>query len=458
MAAVSERGRGQLILVGALTMAVSFVAIALILNSAIYTHNLASRYDSPGDEAVTFARDARIAAGGALDGANEHHARDGYSTVRSAYLDGVGAVETGMADGVAVDGRVARVEHVSDSAERGVWIADKADGGSTFEPATATIVNWTVASDVRVRQYDMRVDGTALQSMTSSEAEDFLADLAATPQGFVVEFDDGTDVWRVIVYDDGGINVMVHEDGSGTFETCATSATEATIEFTDATVAGEPCQPLSFLEGLTGPYTVRYYRGDLAAGRYELTADRTVDAASSSVGPFTDVVDDANYAEDCDGPTYHGAASGEHPMVAPVVFQSAIQVTYDGPDVTYQGTRTVAPELPGGGIEHPRTTTFDVTDSSSLVTEFEVDWTVTDPNADLDTVELVLANESTGTIEDSATIDVSGESASGTTTLSMTSLVVGTFDVRITVTDGAGNARTVEQTHRSDDDGSGCPP
>lgn len=49
------RNRGQLILITGLVIAITMVAMVLILNSAIYTENVATRgVDSGGDDAIDF--------------------------------------------------------------------------------------------------------------------------------------------------------------------------------------------------------------------------------------------------------------------------------------------------------------------------------------------------------------------------------------------------------------------
>ena len=49
-----EDSRGQIILVAALAIAVTFVALALIVNTVIFTENLATRETVDGQQAVAF--------------------------------------------------------------------------------------------------------------------------------------------------------------------------------------------------------------------------------------------------------------------------------------------------------------------------------------------------------------------------------------------------------------------
>lgn len=66
--------------------------------------------------------------------------------------------------------------------------------------------------------------------------------------------------------------------------------------------------------------------------------------------------------------------------------------------------------------------------------EFDADWSVSDADGNLDTVDLTLTQDSDGSTEDTATVNVSGSSASGTSRL------VAAAD------DGSGNAYTVTAT------------
>ena len=65
------RSRGQLILLGGLTLAVLLVALAVILNAAIYSENLASRGDAIGaDDALGFKDETETAVSGLIGKVN----------------------------------------------------------------------------------------------------------------------------------------------------------------------------------------------------------------------------------------------------------------------------------------------------------------------------------------------------------------------------------------------------
>jgi subtilisin len=73
-------------------------------------------------------------------------------------------------------------------------------------------------------------------------------------------------------------------------------------------------------------------------------------------------------------------------------------------------------------------------ETSDSDAEFDVDWSVSDADGDLSSVDLTLTDDTAGETEDTASISVSGDTASGTTRL------VAAGD------DGAGNSYTVDAT------------
>ncbi len=86
--------------------------------------------------------------------------------------------------------------------------------------------------------------------------------------------------------------------------------------------------------------------------------------------------------------------------------------------------------------------------------EFDVSWSVSDPDSNLDTVDFVLQDTTAGSQDDSVTVSVSGDSASGTTRLvaSGDENSGHSYDVTATVTDGDGNtaSKTVSTSETED--------
>jgi len=455
MATVRERG--QLLLIGGLALAISLVTIALVLNSAIYTHNLASRYDSPGDEVLATNSEVADSVGSEIRYANDAYADQGYSGIRSNYTNGTADIEATMAEDAAVDGHVLRV--ADNGSVQGVRIVDEASNGSHFYPRNGTPNEWTLADQSRIRSFRIR-EASGLQSLPTSDAElllglSDLTTLGGVTSAFIVVFDDGSTEYRVTLYDDtslGGPTVMIHEDGSSAYRTCTTGSTPIRVDFTAGTFDGEPCAPLGVLAGLSGPIEVRYYYGGKITGKYRFVADGNVDGTGIEAGPFTDRVDTANNGEHCSDPTYYPASSSRYPRISPAIYATEVETTYQSDRVEYQGTQRVAPGEPRESPTNPRITSITVTDNDAGSADFDLTIDVTDPNGDLSSVTVELDD---GSVIDSDTASVSD--ASDTASLSVSDTTGGEFTLRITVEDGSSNIRTVEQTHESDGGTSGCP-
>lgn len=459
MATVRERG--QLVLVAGLALAISLVAIALVLNSAIYTHNLASRYDSPGDGVVRSNHDVRESAGANVQYANEEFAADGYDDIRSNYTDGIPDIEAAIAEDAAIHGRLLRVSHVDGSAVEGVRIVDDEPGGSNFTSRTNES-NWTVVKDAQVRGFVIQADADATE--TNSLTEGTVLGGILGSDAFTVGFDDtgGGDSWRVAIYENGNsgeINATVRNIDTGDSWTCNADGPVVDVDFSAGRIGSESCAPLLFVEELSKPYNISFINSKRISGSYRMVADGVVDGPAVTTGAFTDRVDAANYGAHCgdaaggtEQSTFYNASANtsEYPRVTPALYETAVDTTYDSDSVTYEGRHRIAPGETGDPPQTPVIRSFEVTDSSGGDGNFTVDWNVTDPNGDSLTVDIVAEDDSGGT---TSMTDVGD---SGTDELFDLTPGNGPYTFNITATDGTNNRGAV-QTHADDGDGEGCP-
>lgn len=94
--------------------------------------------------------------------------------------------------------------------------------------------------------------------------------------------------------------------------------------------------------------------------------------------------------------------------------------------------------------------------------EFDVDWSVSDSDGNLASVDVTLTDDTAGETEDSTTVDVSGDSASGTSRL----VAAGddgsgndyTVELVVSDSDGASDSDTTSVSETEDDSGSGNAP
>jgi hypothetical protein len=309
----------------ALLLATLFVGFALLLNTAIYTENLATRNTDPGtDPSITYRAAAEDAATGLLtrENANSTAAKDlEYTTVRDLYVADV----DGWSDGVGLHAaRRARVANVSvASTEHGTRI-EHANVSRNFTNRSGAS-DWVVASGVDVRAVRFTVvQGSVVTSNATALAND----------PFRAGFESATDTWHLYVYDDldtGGddVTVAVVNDTGLVGECTRPGTTPAAIDVSNGSVDGTACAPLAAVD-LDGDADaegseVRFADAHNAAGTYELTISSGVSFV---------------HFHDNDGT---GAGEGS-PFVTAVVYDTRVTITYESTDVSYRTTVRLAPE------------------------------------------------------------------------------------------------------------------
>ncbi|WP_135826947.1 DUF7261 family protein [Halorussus ruber] len=458
----TKRDRGQLVLVGALTLAVSLVVLAVVLNSAIYTENLASRSSEAGTSAAVDARESvRDGVGGVTDHVNRNHAGADYTELADTHLPAALAEWRPLVvRQQVVSGRTLRVARVDNT--EGTRIADESAG--EFRPQTSGAnplgygdPNWLVADSVEVRNFLL---GQISASDLTSASAPFDPEDAGT---FFVEVRErgGSEEWQVALYEDGGsVGVLVWDEDPAEADEEAIGSCQtpgpATVDLTGASLGGESCEALSFFEEAQSPLDIYYVNGDDAVGTYELVVDRAGHATSDAL---KNRVDAENYGRHCDGPTYADSPSND-PYAAAAVYSTTVDFRFASESVTYETEVRAANGEPGPAPKHPRVTGLSVTDNSDPDGDasFAVNWEVADPNADLDSVTVEL-RQGGSPVDAPPSVSVGGASDSGSVTLSDSNGGGGTYTVVVTVTDDAGHSRTDAETHAADGDGgTGCPP
>jgi hypothetical protein len=300
---VSDGDRGQLILVTGLAVAVVLVSLVLLLNTVVYTENLATRgADVGGRDAVGFRNDA---ASGAARVVVAENAND-YETAANASENvtaGIRRYARLLESGYLERGTLAAVSNVSTT--NGTRLVH-GNTSRTFVNASGER-NWTLATGVGERE---------LRRFRIAVERDGLAPPSG---GFRVVADDGDDTWRASVYRDDDDDVVV-DASSGT---CSVDAANATVDLTAGTLGGRTCG-FAFAEGLDDEYAVRYVRGDLANGTYSLVVN-TSGGATVAASSFAD------------------PSTGRSPYSARVVYSAAFDVRYETPRLTYSTEVRVAP-------------------------------------------------------------------------------------------------------------------
>ena len=236
--------RGQLILVAGILLAVLFIALALLVNAAIYTDNVATRGGDSACEVLEYQAGVTDSIGGLIDAENAAASGgDDFNDVNSSVAGGISEID-------AAFGR----NNLRRSASTDITIVNTTEGRLIRERNANDFESWEAnASDVRRFVIDLDTD-----NMT-------------TGSPLVVDLD-GTEL--KIINKTGG-EVKVNETG-GT--ECTTNAT-GTVRFdvTGERLDGATCQ-FGWPDFDTGS-TVGIENGTYAGGSYELTIKSDDDPA-----------------------------------------------------------------------------------------------------------------------------------------------------------------------------------
>jgi hypothetical protein len=253
-----EGDRAQVLLVAALALGVTFVALALIVNSAIYTENLASRGDTTGGETVIQYRSDLARGVGEVLG---HENRDGtsHSGIETAIDTAVSDIDEVLTRNNVLLGATSDAT-VSGSVEGA--LINQTDPSRPYTDAGDND-DWVVARNIdRTRAFRFNVSRGLLTS------------------DFTVTVTDGSDDWE-LTFEDPGSGIEVEVDDGGTTATCGPVAESyVVVDVTGGTVGGEECDALSFGDAPASGYDIVFSHGDDAGGTYSLVVDNGTLATS----------------------------------------------------------------------------------------------------------------------------------------------------------------------------------
>lgn len=289
----SERtDRAQLLLITGLALAVILVALVLLLNTVIYTENLATRgVDTGGTEA------AELRSGTAAD-LETLFARTDWSTHDpDAFEADLAAYAAATREHRLRDGTVTRIgtETTDGSHVTQENIREFDPSNDHLENTTAESGDeWTLVEDAtRTRSYVL-----ADVSVTESIANESVIN----EEAFRVTVASADEEWTLYVYelDDGPVvrvNGATRELDDG-----------GRIDLTAGTVDGDPWDALVWASGVEDPsaerssrtdYEITYANGDTVEGTYEFVVDTQTGVSTASPNePLHDEPHESPYAVD----------------------------------------------------------------------------------------------------------------------------------------------------------------
>ena len=312
--------RGQLLLVGALALAVVFVALALLLNTAIYTGNLATRDSgveaTPAIEYVSASQRAGVDAVVSVNRRN-NSSRGDLNRAFDATVnrwDDLASYHRAVA-GDAADTDVAGTTN-------GTRIQQD-DAGRNFTSNT-TAPDWTVVEGsgvTAVRAMRFTVDSSTLPSTDDPTN--------ASQTAFHVTVSSPSSTRRAYVYHNntsGNTEVLVDDDGTETV--CpAGSAPDGTfvIDIANASVGGASCSAVGTLDDTEGELSIEYDDGGAAAGTYTMVVDEHTDEGDITLSGL--------HADGSPSPYWTHA-----------IYSANLTVSYRTGELDYEATVEVVPE------------------------------------------------------------------------------------------------------------------
>ena len=306
--------RGQIILVAAFALGVIFIALAVVVNAAIFTENLATRGEATSDsDALTYRYELEESVGRALTYVNTE-ASSGVlvSTLETRVNVNITDISNLGGREKATFGRAVTVSNVT-------WYAE----GTRFENSTSTFesangdATWALATNTdATRKLVLNVTDTS--------------ELAVGRDGaFNLSVQAGNDYWNLTVFNDtttGPVNVTV-TTGTGDVAYCTRAVSEPfTIAVTEGLVAGQRCPALRvsdnrqmwFGTGVSEPYSIVF------------------DNATSIEGGYSGIINGTNI----------GLVPGTPASTTTALYSLKVGYRYETPSLRYQTAIRVAPGEP----------------------------------------------------------------------------------------------------------------
>lgn len=319
--------RGQLLLVAALAMAVMFVSLALALNTAIYTENLATRSSdiAGGSDALEYTWAATDGVEGLLEQTNSHH-NASYVTLSDNMTTGIDRWVYGSSHHRSLVGEAIEITNIA--LTNGSRIV-QTNGSRNFTAADGTH-NWPLSDTTnRTRRFRVNVSRESLPDVGQLTVE---SDLVNTYQIYIT--DTTTTTWRVHLYRNltgtDTVNATV-EHPSGSFSTpCSVTGDHVVVDLVAGTIGDESCPVLKVNDTLSTLDAI--YFNETISATNESTVNGTYDIIVASTDPASSPAPYLN-----DGP------NDGSPWVASALYSVTFDAISESTQLRYNTTVRVAP-------------------------------------------------------------------------------------------------------------------
>jgi hypothetical protein len=318
MASLTRRSdsRAQLILVTALAVAAMLVALTIILNSAIYTQNLASRTGPMNTDATKYHSEVVRGSAAVLEYANEYNGSSS-DAVSENFTAGVADLSEAAGYQRAVRGQSVDVEVVSHVNGSRV-VQDDRNRDFTDKNGQS---DWTVVSGVHKTD-----DRSFVLNVSVSELPDDCGVVGGCFRLNVTEAD-ASNNWTVQLrkVTNSEIELAVYNGSGWVKEQFDAPNGYAVIDVRRGIVNGQRHSEFEFAENVSGTVHYQYRAADEVVGSYSISVDDEGPAKTP-------------------GTSLNGTASTDSPYVRYSVNEATVEITYRSDRIRYESEDTVLSE------------------------------------------------------------------------------------------------------------------
>lgn len=323
--------RGQLLLVGAVVLAIIILGLSVVVNTVLFTENVGTgeaRVEAPAIEEFSF--ESQKSARSLMLRLNAADRTDTIAEVDESISDQISAYSDATARSYAASGTVFVDIEYSETLDEGTRIVQGTDRKFTYPASGSDEPDWDPVNQglgsVNPANLGWMVLNVNLRNTSGDQAT-----LEITSEG-------GENIEYRFNRSDGGNgpNLRVNVSGSTVSGTdavaCGSVSGRVLLDLRTGQAFSSDCT-FEGINEIDGPYErIRITNGDNLAGQYDIIVNEN-DSSSESIG-----FDDGSGPEDWDRDCTSGDGG---PCISPVVWQGQIDLAYRSADVNFGTVRNI---------------------------------------------------------------------------------------------------------------------
>ena len=330
MADVSRRDRAQMVLITSLLIASVFVGLALVVNSAIYTENLATRETSSDTtESLEHVQLVERDLQKLVDRSNAAVTGDDYNAVKNGYESDLALWASSQERRYGATGR--HVSYQQEYTTEGTRIQQTdIDRNFTAGGSVAGKDEWSpVNGTTEAGEFEMTIQRLSLLDATTATLDEMVAEAF----NIVVENETGHQ-WRIYIFRGGSPDtgyVLVEEPGEDfsildtdfvdyTTGACKSADGDVPMDLVNSSWGGAHCSELEFYtEDVIGTTHNISYRNTKTDGG----ALGIADPEDRVNGTYNITVDTR-----ADRTPYYNPDSGDNPDAKAIIYEAAVSIEF----------------------------------------------------------------------------------------------------------------------------------